>query len=903
MRAWNAAGWSGWTNSSPSNPYYVNPPAFPPPAVASIDVSRSGSSLTASWDAVSTASKYHVNYSVNGGGSWSVAAMNHPAATPRTSIVISIDPAKTYIIAARAGNNGGWSGWKNSSPSEPNTLAAPASASLTHNGTTLAASWDAVTDAFCYDVEMRDGAGGSWLPVLVGATGTSATITAPNHRSSYQIRVQALTEGGEGGAWTESAMADPSMQPPAMPYWIKLSRTGANTVQATWNAVPNQTGYTVEYSGDNGASWTSMSAGANLSSAQLNLPVGKTYKARVKATNVYGDSHWQYSGALPSPTLTAEGFLDYVEMKLNNFGGSWYYKADVGPHTDCQGPVTGKDITVSGLANATDYTYSVYDDAGCKGYAPTLNVSNLGGTTGSVIDVGELNNNHKIAAGFTTGSNSGGYALQSVTVSIDTIFGSPTGLSMAIHAVSGGNPASQATYTLTGTSPTTGGNITYSCSGTCSLNASTDYFLVLSGTGATGNHYRVDHTDSYNETNTPTGAGWSFANGTKRRNDNGNWFDHDHLGSGQGHVVMFKVTAVNADATFKPLTRPASFTTLMPLDFLTASHVQPTAAKLNMNQQYTGVNWYYRQHGYNNCVEVSGSTVDLTGLTAGTLYGYSAYNHSTCQPAYEFARTNFTTADAGVGNLTNLLDGGCVVGKPSGATERKCATAFTTGYLGSGAYWLEDVTVQLGIDGGGAISTKVALHADSNGLPSARPMAMLGSTGSKARGTYTFSCVGTGVCDLQNDTKYHIVVSAPYAVYNFWRHWETRNSGQEYGWAPEAGWAIVPGAMSKTGSGEWTANAAAGKTPVFHVSVKKTSAFLEARTVQSTTASLHIEGHDGAWYFKSIQSPYNTTCTSITNGTRIDATGLTAGTHYVFTAYSDSSCTVPIASTQFTTTN
>ena len=209
--------------------------------------------------------------------------------------------------------------------------------------------------------------------------------------------------------------------------------------------------------------------------------------------------------------------------------------------------------------------------------------------------------------------------------------------------------------------------------------------------------------------------------------------------------------------------------------------------------------------------------------------------------------------------------------------------------------------MQLGIDGGGAISTKVALHSDSNGLPSARPMAMLGSTGSKTRGTYTFSCVGTGVCDLQNDTKYHIVVSAPYAVYNFWRHWETRNSGQEYGWAPEAGWTIVPGAMSKTGSGEWTANAAAGKTPVFHVSVKKTSAFLEARSIQANQASLHIEGHDGAWYFKSIQSPYNTTCTAISNGTRIDATGLTAETDYVFTAYSDSTCATPVASTAFTT--
>ena len=273
-----------------------------------------------------------------------------------------------------------------------------------------------------------------------------------------------------------------------------------------------------------------------------------------------------------------------------------------------------------------------------------------------------------------------------------------------------------------------------------------------------------------------------------------------------------------------------------------------------------------------------------------------------CLSSFELGRTNFTTADAGVGNFTNLLDGGCVFGKPGGSTERQCAAAFTTGSSPNGGYFLHSIAVQLGIDGGGTISNKVALHAaDANGLPSAQPMANLIGSYSKARGSYTFTCLNAGVCNLASNTTYFVVVSAPHAAYNFWRHWETRNSGQEYRWPNDVGWAIEGGAMYRMGSGEWKENAAAGKTPVFHVAADTSNATLAAQTIQTTQASLRISGHTGAWYFNSNKSPYNTTCTAISSGSRVDATGLTAETRYVFTAYSDSSCTTPIASTQFTT--
>ena len=42
----------------------------PPDAVGSITLTRSGSTLTVSWNAVSDATKYHALYQADGGGDW-----------------------------------------------------------------------------------------------------------------------------------------------------------------------------------------------------------------------------------------------------------------------------------------------------------------------------------------------------------------------------------------------------------------------------------------------------------------------------------------------------------------------------------------------------------------------------------------------------------------------------------------------------------------------------------------------------------------------------------------------------------------------------------------------------------------------------------------------------------------
>ena len=89
-----------------------------PGIVTNIVLTRGDRTITATWDAVSGATKYHVTYTSNGGGSWSLAASEHAA----NSITISgADNSKTYIVGVRAGNDDGWGGWRNSHASGPYT--------------------------------------------------------------------------------------------------------------------------------------------------------------------------------------------------------------------------------------------------------------------------------------------------------------------------------------------------------------------------------------------------------------------------------------------------------------------------------------------------------------------------------------------------------------------------------------------------------------------------------------------------------------------------------------------------------------------------------------------------------------------------------------------------------------
>ena len=69
--------------------------------------------------------------------------------------------------------------------------------------------------------------------------------------------------------------------------------------------------------------------------------------------------------ALPSLTSSSVSGSGATLTLSSEHSGSWYYKATTAPHTTCQGPVSTRSVTLSGLNSGTSYTYSAYSDSTC----------------------------------------------------------------------------------------------------------------------------------------------------------------------------------------------------------------------------------------------------------------------------------------------------------------------------------------------------------------------------------------------------------------------------------------------------------------------------------------------------------------------------------------------------------
>ena len=596
LRAVNAAGNSA---SAPNAaPWYAaaTPAAAPLQPPASVTVTRSDGAMTASWPAVAGATGYFVEYSAVGGGNWITAAANHAG----TGITINgVNNGHTYLVgvsslsgeASNKPKRPGTSPPQVSPPSGPYSKTAPdapPSVTILRANGKLTAFWNSGWGAESYRVMYTSDGGENWTlaaeshPVSNGVT--SIDINADNTKT-YTVGVRAQNKNGHS-AWRDSAPSGPyvPINPPPRPKGLKAYPSDG-AVTFIWDKPvelnnTQVTGYQAAYWLNTAArcGWPETVQWYNIYGSNgdtdyytiTGLTNGKKYGVALRAVNQgvpgssQGTCRTPVAGVKPPPDVPP------APANLNLIRGdgtltvTWYsspiatgyqvnYSAD-GGNTWTIGSWWNRttSIILRGLDDDATYTVKVRgrSDRGdgpwteSKTVTPVgyASVSNLGQTTGlDGSQVGQIgNNNTSRATGFRTGSNSDGYTLRSVTVKVNNVYGAPSNYTVAIHEVSAGNPNSTALHTLTGSAPTGAGNYTYTCSGSCSLDADTDYFLVLSAAiGDSGlNTYEHSTTTSDEQTNTPSGAGWLIADTMKFKGNNAAWADH--IG---GATLRFKVTA------------------------------------------------------------------------------------------------------------------------------------------------------------------------------------------------------------------------------------------------------------------------------------------------------------------------------------------------------------------------
>ena len=296
----------------------------PPNTPSSVSITRSDGSLTASWDAVSGATSYHITYSSNGGTSWSLASYDHP----NDSITISnADNSKTYIVGVRARNEHGGSGWRNSAPAGPYTPsppATPSSVTVTRADGALTASWNAVPGATSYHITYTSNNGASWSLAAYDHPNSSITITGVTNSATYIVGVRARNEHGDS-SWRNSA--------PASPYTPEPTPTPTPTATATPTPTPTAT-----------ATPTDTQACIKQDGSVHNLCI-------ISAQPGDGSITFDWTWSRPSDfDETAEGFVHFGFERFDSQSEQWeLYYLQVTDENQ-------RNYTVQGLSNGAPYT-------------------------------------------------------------------------------------------------------------------------------------------------------------------------------------------------------------------------------------------------------------------------------------------------------------------------------------------------------------------------------------------------------------------------------------------------------------------------------------------------------------------------------------------------------------------
>jgi YD repeat-containing protein len=239
--------------------------------------------FTMSWGAVSGATSYNLQESVNG-GAWNTI---YSGASTDAALSGRAGGSYTYLVQACA--SGTCTGWTSSGtvgvwPAIP-TITVP---SGTINGS-YTVSWSASTSATGYTVQEALN-GGAWTTIATNQTGTS--IARPGTTTgSYTYQVQASNSYGTAG-WSATSAAvtvntsfgvvpspTPTLSVPA------TNNTGSATI--SWSAASPVTGYTLQQSSNGGSSWITVYSGTGTSVALSGLAAG-TYTYQLQACNTAG---------------------------------------------------------------------------------------------------------------------------------------------------------------------------------------------------------------------------------------------------------------------------------------------------------------------------------------------------------------------------------------------------------------------------------------------------------------------------------------------------------------------------------------------------------------------------------------------------------------------------------------
>ena len=292
-------------------------PTAPAPTGSSTS-NVTATSVTMSWNAVTDAAGYRVQYRPTTRSSWSAltttgTSLSITGLTCNTSYQFRVaSRGDGYPYSTAYGTPSGALS-RTTSACAPTGSYAPAPTGVTASNPTLKSmtvSWNSVTDAARYRVDYRPSTRTWWSSVYT--SGTSYSLTSLSCGVAYQFRVASrgdgdpyyLSYGTPSSIVSRSTTGcvDPTYAP--APTGLTTSNRTRTSLTLSWNAVSDATRFWIQYRPSTRSSWSSAYT-ASTSRAFSNLACNTTYQFRVAARgdgDPYHRSYGSHSGAISAST-------------------------------------------------------------------------------------------------------------------------------------------------------------------------------------------------------------------------------------------------------------------------------------------------------------------------------------------------------------------------------------------------------------------------------------------------------------------------------------------------------------------------------------------------------------------------------------------------------------------------
>ena len=775
--------------------------------------------------------------------------------------------------------------------------AAPTGLTATAGDGSVALAWNEPLDSsitgYEYQVNHNDTATGnlsgwgSWQSIASSdADTTSYTVSGLTNGKEYRFKLRAVNSGGaskpapQSAPWYVAATPAPP-PPPAAPSNVQVDPS-EDSLDITWDAVTGAPGYDVRAKAKGASQWHSVAS--NVSDTSYTYTTSETMDyIGVRARNANGASAWTDVSRMPADDLlnVATG-LSSGSASAQSGASAQSVQAQSQLATPTWGTITRRWVVHGRLDLATELDLNWTGASGATGYNVVCSDTERGGWDWYLCGWVDAANSNTVTYTSVPAAQS-----QPVTVShyrrtsenfhppgdYRLVDGRPVVL--AIRAVNN-TPADASAWANTpiirSVFPKLDDLTVTRTDGQVSMSWTPDRFTT--GYEVYCDNYtageEADYTlcatltdqDDTDDTHSVTITNWT-AGGTDYSIDNTSILD----------IAIDSTNAWSKGRSLVPFIHPV-FT-------LTASEVGATTATLTISG-HSGQWWYKGNAGPDSTcqgpVSAGDSTEELTGLTAHSSYDYTAYNASGCGSGDLLATAPRFTTVATVSNLANT----------KGSTDKEVTSAedraiqFTTGPHAEG-FDLQSVTLTLKQKTAGG-TLRVALHADSSGVPASTALATLTGTAptSSSWTDATFTCSAAACDNLGSATTYYIVLENT-ANSGAWS-WAWSASGNETRTLNTNGWNIGDGYVNR--GTFWSAEASTHYLAQIGFYFRPS---LRTGSITATGATLTLDYYNENWWYKADTGPH-ATCQGPVTTSAATLTGLTSGTPYTYSAYDASGC-------------